>query len=275
MQFEVRKLAVVGIAAALSILLSNDVPRHIMSTALSPADRARLLETYGKGPLSFAVNQGQSDGSVKFIARGPVYGVYLTPTRAGDRGNCTSQVSDIRHLVNGTGIASMPKFANTWLNAVGSNWRLSGILNVASGSAFTIVSGADRALNGKNALTQYADQISSNTYGNQCTSDLTKSSGATCTWLNPSAFAAPAVGAFGNLGPGTVVGPGSWTVNAGLSRIFKIKESQTVEFRAEGTNILNRANFLSPSGTLTSPQFGRIQSARDGRIMQFGLKYLF
>ena len=154
-------------------------------------------------------------------------------------------------------------------------FRSSGILNVASGQAFTIVSGTDRALNGKNALTQYADQIGSNTYGSQCTSDLTKSSGFSCLWLNPTAFAAPTTGTFGDLGPGTVFGPGSWTINAGLSRLFKIKESRTIEFRAEGTNILNHANFLNPSGTLTSPQFGRIQSARDGRIMQFGLKYLF
>ena len=218
---------------------------------------------------------GTPIGSGTLLQSSAGNGVYLTPTRAGDRGNCTSQVSDVRHLVNATGIATMPKFANTWLNAVGSNWRLSGILNVASGQAFTIVSGTDRALSGKNALTQYADQIGSNTYGSQCRSDLTKSTGFTCLWLNPASFAAPAPGTFGNLGPGTVFGPGSWTVNAGLSRLFKIKESQTVEFRAEGTNILNHANFMNPSGTLTSPQFGRIQMARDGRIMQFGLKYLF
>jgi hypothetical protein len=77
------------------------------------------------------------------------------------------------------------------------------------------------------------------------------------------------------MGPGTVFGPGSWTINAGLSRIFKLKETQTLEFRAEGTNVLNHANFSSPSGNLNSPQFGRIQSSGPGRVMQFGLKYLF
>ena len=201
--------------------------------------------------------------------------MYLTPTRKGDRGNCTSQVSDIRHLVNATGIVSMPKFSNTWVNALGSNWRLSGILNVASGQAFTIVSGTDRALNGKNAQAQYADQISPDVDGNKCTDDLTKASGFNCLWLNSKAFGIPALGGLGNLGPGTAYGPGSWTINAGLSRIFKLKETQTVEFRAEGTNILNHANFRSPSGNLNSPQFGRIQEAGPGRIMQFGLKYLF
>jgi hypothetical protein len=218
---------------------------------------------------------GTNIGSGAFLQSSAGNGVYLTPTRAGDRGNCTSTVSDARHQVNATGIYNMPKFANTWTNALASNWRLSGIFSALSGQAFTIYSGTDRALNGKNALTQYASQVSSASYGNQCTSDLTKSSGFGCLWLNPNNFAAPAPGTFGNLGPGTVYGPHSWTVNAGLSRLFKIKEAQTVEFRAEGTNILNHANFMNPSGTLNSPQFGRIQSAGPGRVMQFGLKYLF
>jgi hypothetical protein len=95
-------------------------------------------------------------------------------------------------------------------------------------------------------------------------------------WLNSAAFKAPALGTFGNLGPGTVFGPSSWTINAGLSRIFKVKEAQTIEFRAEGTNILNHANFQNPSGNLNNSQtFGRIQNAGPGRVMQFGLKYLF
>src|SRR5207244_4013121 len=109
----------------------------------------------------------------------------------------------------------------------------------------------------------------------QCTNDLTRSSGFNCLWLNTKSFKAPDLGNFGNLGPGTAYGPHSWTINAGLSRLFKVKEQQTVEFRAEGTNILNHANFRNPSGNITSPQFGRIQDAGPGRVMQFGLKYLF
>jgi hypothetical protein len=32
---------------------------------------------------------------------------------------------------------------------------------------------------------------------------------------------------------------------------------------------------MNPSGVFSSSTFGRIQTARDGRVMQFGLKYLF
>jgi hypothetical protein len=218
---------------------------------------------------------GTQIGSGTLLQSSAGNGVYLTPTRDGDRGNCTSQVSDVRHIVNATGIINIPKFSNTWMNAIAGNWRVSGIFNAMSGSAFTVVSGTDRALNGKNAQTQYANQVLSNTYGSQCTNDLRKDSGFTCKWLNPDAFKTPDLGTFGNITPGTVFGPTNWTINAGLSRIFKLKEAQTLEFRAEGTNVLNHANFRNPSGNINSAQFGRIQDAGPGRVMQFGLKYLF
>jgi len=219
---------------------------------------------------------GTAIGSGTLLQSSAGNGVYLTPTRNGDRGNCTAPGADIRHIVNATMIGNMPKFSDAWLNAFASNWRLSGILTAMSGSAFTVVSGTDQALNGKNAAAQYADQLSSTTYGNKCKNDLTRPTGFSCLWLNPVAFGKPALGNFGNLGPGTVFGPGFWTVNAGLSRIFKVKEAQTLEFRAEGTNVLNHANFQIPSSNLNnSATFGRIQSAGPGRVMQFGLKYLF
>jgi hypothetical protein len=53
--------------------------------AAQPADAAgqpRLSVGYGKLPLSFEVNQGQSDERVKFLARGQGYGIFLTPAEA-------------------------------------------------------------------------------------------------------------------------------------------------------------------------------------------------
>ncbi len=46
------------------------------------ASKARLVETYGKLPLSFEVNQGQADKTALFLSRGPGYGLFLTPTEA-------------------------------------------------------------------------------------------------------------------------------------------------------------------------------------------------
>lgn len=46
------------------------------------ARKARLQESYGKLPLSFEANQGQTDGSVKFLSRGSGYSLFLTSTEA-------------------------------------------------------------------------------------------------------------------------------------------------------------------------------------------------
>ena len=42
----------------------------------------RAAHTFRKAPLSFEANQGQTDPSVKFLARGAGYQLYLTPTEA-------------------------------------------------------------------------------------------------------------------------------------------------------------------------------------------------
>jgi hypothetical protein len=44
--------------------------------AVSPAPK--LVANYGKLPLSFEANQGQTDPQVKFLSRGPGYGLFLT-----------------------------------------------------------------------------------------------------------------------------------------------------------------------------------------------------
>jgi hypothetical protein len=48
----------------------------------SPAQKAQIVENYGKLPLSFEANAGQADKSVKFLSRGSGYGLYLTRDEA-------------------------------------------------------------------------------------------------------------------------------------------------------------------------------------------------
>jgi len=46
------------------------------------ATQAHFVETYGKLPLSFEANQGQTDARVKFLSRGPGYTLFLTGDEA-------------------------------------------------------------------------------------------------------------------------------------------------------------------------------------------------
>src|SRR5580765_7725178 len=42
----------------------------------------RIVESYGKLPLSFEANQGQTDSQVKFLSRGNGYTLFLTSAEA-------------------------------------------------------------------------------------------------------------------------------------------------------------------------------------------------
>ncbi|MFB3923454.1 MAG: beta strand repeat-containing protein [Terriglobia bacterium] len=52
------------------------------SGAPDAAAKTKLVEAYGKLPMRFEANQGQTDHQVKFLSRGRGYGLFLTPDEA-------------------------------------------------------------------------------------------------------------------------------------------------------------------------------------------------
>jgi hypothetical protein len=127
----------------------------------------------------------------------------------------------------------------------------------------TVTTNQDRALNGMSP--QRIDQLQTNLYGDKTINNF----------LNAAAFANPALGTFGNMGVGTVVGPGTWQFDLGLSRMFQFRETQRLEFRAETFNLPNSFRMNNPETNFNSNLFGRVNTAKDPRIMQFALKYFF
>jgi len=61
---------------------SLNPPTRIPNLGSAPAAQPRLVEAYGKLPLSFELNQGQTDKRVKFISRGQGYILFLTGAEA-------------------------------------------------------------------------------------------------------------------------------------------------------------------------------------------------
>lgn len=101
-------------------------------------------------------------------------------------------------------------------------------------------------------------------------------------YFDPTAFQLQPVGILGNVGEGTMTGPGLFTVDASLSKNFKFTERWGLLFRAEFFNLFNHPNFSVPlnniflaNGSITGST-GRIQStAVNSREIQFGLKLTF
>jgi len=76
-----RALFVTGLIATTSLTAASAGPAS-PSQKTSPAQKAQIVEDYGKLPLSFEANTGQADKSVKFLSRGSGYGLYLTGNEA-------------------------------------------------------------------------------------------------------------------------------------------------------------------------------------------------
>ncbi len=95
-------------------------------------------------------------------------------------------------------------------------------------------------------------------------------------YFNTSVFTVNRVGTFGNSGKNILRGPRYFNTDFSIVKNTSISEAKSVQFRAELFNAFNNVNFGLPNSTVSSDsQFGRITSALDPRILQFGLKFLF
>jgi hypothetical protein len=61
---------------------SSNPESRIPNPGSGSAAQPRLVEAYGRLPLSFEVNQGQTDSTVKFLSRGSGYSLFLTGNEA-------------------------------------------------------------------------------------------------------------------------------------------------------------------------------------------------
>lgn len=110
--------------------------------------------------------------------------------------------------------------------------------------------------------------------------------------INPAAFDAATPlgeGRQGTLGRNVVRGLAFYQLDVSLRRRFSLSERFNLDFRVEGFNVFNRANFADPVGTLTDPNFGRATQTLNSnlgglspiyqiggpRSLQFALKLQF
>ncbi len=171
-----------------------------------------------------------------------------------------------RHRFVASWVYEIPGPEGGVLGTVIGGWQVTGIYQRQSGEPMTISSGRDNAgwgLGSNRAM--YTGQPFEAPAG----SDET-------LWFNPAAFAVNPNGSFGETKRGEYFGPGDSTVDLGLFKNFRIAGDMNIQFRAEFFNALNTVNFGNPGTSVASPaSFGRITSADDARVMQFGLKFVF
>ena len=95
-------------------------------------------------------------------------------------------------------------------------------------------------------------------------------------WFDVNAFAIPAPFTWGNAGRDILRGPGLFTTDLSLRRVFALRERLKLTAEAQSFNLFNRTNFNQPDAFADQPlTFGQIFSAKPPRQIQFALRLAF
>jgi len=162
-----------------------------------------------------------------------------------------------------------------------SGWQLGGLYKASTGQPFTPILGGDPAGMKLDEVSEPPDRL----VGPGCAT-LTNP-GNPNHYIKTQCLAFPGAGKWGNLGRNTLIGPGVSKLDFSVFKnnpVKRISESFNAQFRAEFFNILNRANFSSPTDNsavfdhLGSPvsSAGLITSTQTtSRQIQFALKFIW
>ena len=148
---------------------------------------------------------------------------------------------------------------------------MNGLVSLRSGTPVNVLTGADNALSG-------TPNQRPNVTGNPVLPTDRPRGAQILAWFDRTMFAAPAAGAYGNVGRNALIGPSSATTNLALFKSFHIpgREGMRLQFRSEFFNLFNSVNLGNPNATLSSgATMGRITSAAEARVIQFALKFIF
>jgi hypothetical protein len=216
----------------------------------------------------------------KRFARGlSVLASYTLSRKLDDYGWTTPDDRRFDHGLSREDVPHNFKFAHVWqIPQVGgkgvwskvlNGWMLNSIVTWQSGFPFSVSSGRDNSLTGINR--DRADFLG----GNADLGSHRSHEEMVTRYFDTSRFAPNAIGTFGNSGKNMLRGPRYFNADVGLLKVTNLTERVGLQLRAEFFNVFNNVNLNLPNSNVSSAQFGRITSALDPRILQFGVKLLF
>jgi hypothetical protein len=229
--------------------------------------------TWGK-----AITEAPDHLSTSVAGPGIDTGAFSVPQNANDLGAERGPAPfDVKHRLVMSYVYELPfgsdrRWGQSWgpaLDLVLGGWQVSGIHVIQGGPPLTA------SLSGNTVLNLGSQRVARpNLVGDP---ELPASERTVERWFNTDAFApfSPAPQAFGNAGVGIMRGPGVATSDFSLAKNITVDEDRYFQFRTEFFNAFNHPVFNPPDIRADSSTFGRILSARDGRVIQFGLKLYF
>ena len=139
-------------------------------------------------------------------------------------------------------------------------WQISPVISIMSGAPFTVT--ADASKLAANGSTQTGNQVGPYHIinGLPLQSGSCKEGNLSCSYFDPSAFAVPAPGVYGNTNRDQFRGPGFFSFNLSLAREFRITERFRFQFRADAMSLTNSPLFNNPNSQVGTSTFGIITS---------------
>jgi hypothetical protein len=125
-------------------------------------------------------------------------------------------------------------------------WQISAVANVHSGPPFTPVLAFDNADLQSLLIPERPNRVG-NPYVGACPNGA--GVGAPSCWFNPSAFAVPPAGQFGNAGRNMLRGAAFSQFDPALHKDFAIIQQRKITLGVEAYNVFNHPNFGVPSNT--------------------------
>lgn len=150
---------------------------------------------------------------------------------------------------------------------------VTGITRFATGLPVTMIEVDDLSLIGTTSPGPTGDQDEPNYTSGKLLLNTNPRKGG--TYFNTSLFHVETLGQFGDAARRFFHGPGFNNWDIALPKAIPIRESKTLEFRAEWFNAFNHARCNTPDGNINDSTFGVVTSAQPARIGQFAVKFMF
>ncbi len=162
-------------------------------------------------------------------------------------------------------------------NRMTQGWEVSGITHYSSGLPVTLVNYGDNSLLGSepNGVNNFGVDEPDYDGGPL---DLNHDPRNGQPYFNTAAFSENALGTPGTTKRRFFYGPGLDNYDIALVKKLLLSESKSLQFRVEGFNVFNHAQFFGPAaveGNISSSSFGQVIGAAPPRLVQLGLKFVF
>jgi hypothetical protein len=161
---------------------------------------------------------------------------------------------------------------NGFTRRLAEGWSVSPIVNLQTGNPFS-------------PIVPIADPSSLETFDRPnvvAGQPLTAPNPSPSQWLNRAAFVLAPTGTFGNAGRNILTAPGFEDIDFAVSKLTRVAERLSLQFRDEAFNLFNHPNFAQPSNNVAAANYGQILATRtargdlgSSRQLQLGIKLIF